>query len=337
MLPTHPGPEDLTIAKAGSSQLLVTGTATRAPLLQRFGGTGRIEVLDLDKPESPAQVVYSRSQRGTSEQDGFAPVGLHSVPHPKHPFRNLLYVANNIGRVDRFEVEAGKIHHVSSTPHSPLLDGINGLVATRSGTIYASTFGLSPFTSDKPQAGAPPVGDKPGTNTVLAFHPRSAGGNDQWEVVAHGFAGANGLALSPDESHLLVCSYYGKAIHAFKREPHTGKLVGTPEKIRSLEFRPDNLKALGDHHFSVAGQRRVLPTVLHFMVPLLPTASGAGECFQWKSGKAAKQVTDYTSVLRRDRLAPSTAIPHGSTLYTGHILRRGIGAWKLPDPPASAR
>ena len=328
---TYPGTEDLALIEGARGRYLAASTAWRHRWLKFPRAKGRIETLDLDNPTNRLQVAYQQPQRGSEKQSGFRPVGVHSVPSPDDEADSLLHIANGVGNVTTLKVSSGKMAFLRETPKSPLLEGINGITATHDGVLYASTFGASPFPKDLPKIGPPEHSDKPQKNTLVMFRPRSVGGDDTWRVVAHGFAGANGLALTPDEKHLLVCSYYGKSVRAFARDTQTGLLTGNPIVVRSrLDFYPDNLKALGEGQFAVAGQRSYVGAGIHLILPFLPVASGGGERFTWQLGSHGRQIADYTSILRKDHHAPSTVIPDGSTLYVGHIVRGGVGAYRVP-------
>lgn len=335
-IPTHPGPEDLALVKTAGGMRLLTGTAPRTDRSPGPGDKGRIEMLDPDHPRDGFEVIWEQSMAAGPDHGGFVPTGLHAIPDPGHPGRTLLYVANAgqkadpRGRVSVFEIKETRAVPRWETPGTSLLQRINGVTVARDGTIYASNFGTNPFARDAPRAGAlSPTGKAP-VNTVVRFRPKASGGSGEWEVVAHGIAGANGLALTPDESHLLVCSYHAKTIHAFPRDPRTGDLKDPVIGVRTkLPFHPDNLKALGNHDYFVAGQRNFIGTALQMFFQF-PTGQGGGERFRWLPGRTAERVSDYTPLLRTDRCSPSTALPVGDSLYAGHVVSPGVRVFQLP-------
>lgn len=336
LIPTHPGSEDLALVKTAGGMRLLTGTAPRADRSPGPGDRGRIEMLDLEKPQDRFGVIWEQSMAPGPDHGGFVPAGLHAIPDPGNPGQTLLYIANagqdpdRQGRVSVFEITEDRAIPRWETPGSPLLRMINGVTVTRDGTIYASNFGANPFARDSPRPGAPSPAGKPPVNTVVRFRPKTSGGTGEWEVVAHGIAGANGLALTPDEGHLLVCSYHAKTIHAFPRDPRTGNLKEAVIGVRSkLPFHPDNLKALGNHDYSVAGQRSFVGSVLQLLFKF-PTGHGGGERFRWLPGRRAERVSDYTPLLRTDWQSPSTALPVGGSLFTGHVVSPGVRAFQLP-------
>lgn len=342
LVATWPGSEDLAHENHAGRNRLFTGTAPRRKLLWSKKGAGRIEMLDLAHPEEGFRVVFERSVAPEGDRDGFVPVGLDVISDPEKSGRTLLYAANagvrrsGGGKVSVFEIGKdpltgnAKLTLLWETPRSSLLPKINGLTVARDGTIYASNFGLSPFVRDAPQVGAAEGETKGRVNTVVCFRPKSAGGDGEWKIVARGLAGANGLALTPDERHLLVCSYHTKKVHAFNRDPATGELLGLGPVARSgLAFHPDNLKAAGNHEFTVAGQRNTFLVGLQLFFGL-PVGAGGGERFRWEPGGESRQMTDYTPWLKTDRHAPSTVIEIEGKIHVGHIVSPGVRVFDLP-------
>ena len=335
---TGPGSEDLTFIETGGRRLLFTGTAPRANRHPTTADQSHIEAFDLDRPGKEFAVWETRPMITDGKVEGFLPVGLHAMHGPAPQSHGLLYVVSagwplkSGGRVMAFRIGQNSLTEDASltTPFSKLLATANGITVARDGTIYVSNFGLLP-SCDRPQCGKLDIPDdeKPPTNTILRFKPGSKDGCGEWEIVAHGFGGANGLALTPDEKYLLVCSYHGKCIHAFERAPDTGDLTGPPIPVQKLGFHPDNLKALGNNEYSVGGQLSTIGAGAQLLFKL-PTGCGGGERFRWKAGEKAKQLTDYTPSLRTDCQSPSTALPVGNKLYAGHIQSPGVRAYDLP-------
>ena len=266
-------------------------------------------------------------------QKDFRPIGIHVLPDARSDDSLEVHVANGIGNVTTLQFQGDKLLSRTTTPHSDLLRGINGITVASDGSIYVSTFGPWPA-KDRPKVGAPTPPDQPTKNALLHFRAKERGGEGVWKIVAHGFGGANGLALTPCEKYLLVCSYYGKAVHAFARNTATGALTDGPSPAREgLGFHPDNLKAIGGGEFTVAGQRSWWRAAAHLTLGL-PTASGGGERFYWQAGNAGRQTADYTPLLRADLRAPAVVIPVGSQLYVGHIMNRNLRVIDLPKATA---
>lgn len=329
-LATHSGPEDLTVFTEGPHRLLVTGTAPRGILSRK--GASRLETLDLHSPEATFQEAYL--SEGKSK---FQPVGLDSIPDPRKPKRSLLFVVNNIskpsrrGQIDVFRYNGSEFQkEFSIDQKSDFLPMPNGITVASDGTIYVSNMKILCAPKNRISAG-PPSQTETQTNfhnTIVAIRPKQFGGDDRWRVVAHDLDGGNGLALSSDEKHLLVASYYRKTIHAFARDPKTG-LLSEARKVKKFPFFVDNLKAIGPDHYTICGQRSSFFSVgLHLFLKT-PTASGAAIEFRWTPEGGFQRIQDYSPLLRHDRQAPSTLLIEGAHGYVGHIITRGVRRFSI--------
>ncbi|MEM1085140.1 MAG: hypothetical protein AAGI48_13590 [Verrucomicrobiota bacterium] len=340
LIPSSPGPEDLATFEVDGKTFIVTGTAKRFTRPSKED-LGRIEVLDVSRPHDGFQAWESRKMRanpdasGIQDRWGLIPVGIDSIKDPTIPTRTLLYVVSagrdeegrrSDGRVAVYKVGSNGLDAGLSLEPSPYLSAANGLAVAPDGTIFVSNFNNFSFSPDDPKAVVRDLTDKvdraPG-GTVVSMRPGEHGGDGKWRIVAEGFAGANGMAVSPDGSHLLVCSYYGRAIHAFRRSPEGVSLEKLPDPVRSFSFHLDNLKSLGDDEYTVVGQTSIAGGVWHFLTRQ-PTFPGAGQRFRWTPGAESALIHDYSDSLRKDRCGPSTAIPIKDWIYVGHIASPGV-------------
>jgi hypothetical protein len=322
LLATRHGPEDLTVIASRNGTELFTATARR----QLIGGSnagGDIARHTIGGRTGGFRTIWEETPDSVRIMGPFRGAGIHAGPAADggtsiHATCVTPGLWDRMGRVCEFHVAPdGVTKPVRQSRFTPILAGINGMAVADNGQIYVSTFRTIPGLSMFGFGESPTRGD---ANAVYLFSEDLK----TFTQVAHGINGANGLALTDDGRHLLVCAYHDRAILAYPRDPATGSLAERPATIRSnLRFFPDNMKALGDNRFAVAGQRNRFLVAVNFLAAW-PTASGGGEIFRWDRGKEAVQVRDLTPILAKDRHAPSVAIPHGEHLYVGHIVSSGV-------------
>lgn len=163
---------------------------------------------------------------------------------------------------------------------------------------------------------------------LLAYHP---GGST--EVVADGFYFPNGVALTPDESAVMLAE---TGSHRLSRVPLR---TGTPEVVADLPAYPDNVSATGDGTYWIALPsprvriaERLLPHPrVRQLAALLPDrlqprparysivalVDGAGTVLRTLHGPAGRYCM-LTGVRQ-----------HGDALWLGSLTERGIARTRL--------
>lgn len=326
-LATRPGPEDLAVVRLGGKDVLFTATASRR-LIAMKRQPPAIESHVIGSGDPSFRVAWEGGSGAGDALANDSPLGIVARPVDG---KILLYAVGTDhprfagkGRVCVFEATSpGQVRPVWQTPWDAGLKHANGIAVTAQGDIFVSTFGLLPKRA-KPAAG--PAAGASGSNAIYRYRP----GQESWHLMATGITGANGLAFTERDTHLLIGSYHDRSILAFPLDPSSGALRGEPVPVRTgLTFHPDNLKALGGNRFSAAGQRCFAAVIPHSLFGLR-TAKGGGEIFEWHPGRPARRLLDLDPFLSRDRCAPSVALPVHRRLYVGHIVSPGVGIFDLP-------
>jgi sugar lactone lactonase YvrE len=123
---------------------------------------------------------------------------------------------------------------------APILFCNNAAVA-RDGTVYftdsSSRYTLAVWKRD--------VLEHRANGRLLAYDP----GSGRVDVVAPGLYFPNGVALTPDESAVLVAE---TSTHRLLRVPLSGPAAGQPSELVDLPAYPDNMSAVGDGTYWVA-------------------------------------------------------------------------------------
>jgi sugar lactone lactonase YvrE len=292
-LPTGSAPEDVVIDGSGR---LVAG-----------GDDGSIWRWPADPNDGSAPELVA--------QTGGRPLGIEIDPRDGalivcDAYRGLL-------RID----QDGTISDLTSTvAGTPILFCNNASVAA-DGTIYfsdsSSRYPLSSWKMDL-------LEHRP-NGRLLRYHP----GERRTDVVAGDLYFPNGVALTPDESAVMLVE---TTTHRLLRIPLDGR---PPEVILDLAAYPDNMSAVGDGTYWVALPSPRLPIVekllprprVRRMVALLP------EGVQPKPGRygLVALVTGEGEVLRTlhgpaGRYSMITGVrQHGDTLWLGSLTEGGVG------------
>lgn len=196
----------------------------------------------------------------------------------------------------------------------------NAVTVARDGTIYVS----NTFKSlDALGRGASRRQPKVGAGAEDRLHDTIATcrpGHSGWQIVAYDLGGANGLALSQDERHLVACSYFKNRLLVFPRERGSSGNVElrAPELLPLVDFHPDNVTTAGDGRFLVAGQRSAMAVFWSAVTSgLLPSRGGWAEYVLEGS-----QV--YPDLANHGVAGPSTALRVGSHVYLSGLPGRKI-------------
>lgn len=330
LIPSGPGPEDIALIDWQGQPAIITASVSRPPSI--FKNAGGLEVFVIGQGDRFLPLVSGCPQ-------GFNPAGVSSVLRSSAPGwegKQLVYVTNQspqghrgMGAVEVFEVVGRSISHLATLGPSPLLLQLNGIVAAKDGTVYATRFKLLPGTDGAPRVVKSGSADAEKThlNSIVCFTPATNSkhaGNGTLHVVARGINGANGLALTEDGRTLFCASYHSKEVLLFEREPKGGKLAPPRVVLKDLAFHPDNLKGLTGGLFTATGQKSPLATLFHFLTFGLTPSKGAAVTFSLKDGKAVIE-HDWTRQMKHDGRAPSTVLPHNDQAFIAHIRRSGIG------------
>lgn len=339
LLRTGRGPEDLVRVRLPQGDAVLTGTVERWwPRWLAPQARGRLELL-VPGPGERFQTVYSAPRFSYGGTRGFRPVGMDVVAHSQVPGltgKQLVYVINARPQADPkrcavevFEVKPdASLHHLGALPATTLIASANGLAATSDGCVYVSNFAKFSTREHEPSAvldGQPARGGV--ANTIVCFQPSADGAGPfrgTWRVVATGFNGVNGLAVTRDEQHLLANSFHARSIDAFARKQGTGALRGPAIRVaENLRFSPDNLKRQQDGSLIAAGVKHTCGTILYFLTGGLTPCDGEGARFEWRVKEKAETGHERLT-LGNDTGGPSGAIQIAQDLYISHILRSGI-------------
>ncbi|WP_265593395.1 SMP-30/gluconolactonase/LRE family protein [Verrucomicrobium sp. BvORR034] len=353
-LASGPGPEDLDLIEWKGRTALLTATYSRARFPKEPHPKPRVGALEI---YLPGEERFKPAPMASKPLEHFAPVGLSVVRNSLAPGlegKQLAYVTNAYpgkgllakgGSVEVFEVddEAGQVKHLGTLGNvydvcdgrSELLHKINGITASRDGTVYATTFGTFPSRSGETQLIEPasPAGQKRTINSIVCFTPnKDDATKGSWGVVASGINGANGLALSPGETLLYCNAYHGRQILAFERNEQPGGGLKKCHGVvyRGLPFRPDNLKCPPNGELWCTGQRSPVPTFLHLLSGArLPSRGGVAR-LHWDAGQfKLRHDAEWLKDLDGDKHAPSVALPLGDAFYLGHIMHSGVTEVRL--------
>lgn len=323
------GPEDLigiSYPQNGTGKLaIVTATAERRSLFRTgFNGT-----LELYRPGTdPGFMAVPALNR---PPDHFYPSGIDYVPVSRDKRwrgKALLYVGNNAsGSVEVFEVRGSDFIFLArlGSDLEP-----NGVAAHADGRVFVSRMKRNVSRKDDP-AVVPPGRPAGKANSISMYDPGSAGGDHgSWSEVIAGLNGANGLAIGPQGTSLIFCSYHSGIIRSVSLHSGTGRPMGVPIVILRVPFKTDNIKRLDDRIYSVCGQRNLLGVAGNFLLRL-PTAPGNLVLLRHQNGEW--KVEERSEWLHGHNLAPSTAWITGKTLYAGQPFSNNVFTKLLPAPP----
>lgn len=347
-LASGPGPEDLDLIEWKGRTALLTATYSRANFPKEPHPKPRVGALEI---YLPGEDRFQPAPMASKPLEHFAPVGLSVIRNSLAPGlegKQLAYVTNAYpgkgllargGSVEIFEVDddAGHVKHLGTLGggRSKLLHKINGITASRDGTVYATTFGTFPAKAGEAELLEPnsPAGQTRTINSIVCFTPDKADATKgTWGVVASGINGANGLALSPGETLLYCNAYHGRQILAFERYEQPGGELKKCHGVvyRGLPFRPDNLKCPPNGDLWCTGQRSPVPTFLHLLSGArLPSRGGVAR-LHWDAGHfKLRHDAEWVKDLDVDTHAPSVAVPLGDAFYLGHIMHAGVTEVRL--------
>jgi hypothetical protein len=318
------------VARIAGVESLITGTANRRRAIV-FPTAARGEIQAYTPGRGGGfETFYPQA---AADDPTFLPAGIAVIelPGAGPGKRQRIFVANGAadkragtsGRVDVFEFEGGKLVRKgalgSGLPFQP-----NGIAAARDGTVYVSGFSILPTGCDNPVFKMP-EGKAAHKNCIFRFTPSdSTGRAGTWNWIAGGLDGINGVALSSDQSTLLVSAYHSKRVWALDVDA-IGRETGERARplINRLEFHPDNLKHLGGDRFTVCGQSSRWGAAIE-LIAGLPVSPGGALEFHLKGGIASGE-KDLTPLMKGNRTSPSTAYEHGGAYYFAHVTARGVG------------
>lgn len=319
------GPEDLVRISYPQGENgrdgIVTATAKHRSLFSH-NSNGQLELYrpGIDSGFEPVQTA-------DGQPAPFYPSGIDYVPESRDKrwrYKALLYVGNSAaGSVEVFEIKGGKFIHLDQLGQN--LDP-NGIAAFPDGRVFVSRMRNFATSSDKPEVLS---GRKltAAENTISMYDPGDESGRpSSWSTVIQGLDGANGLAVGPGGRSLLFCSYHTGVVRSVPLDSHTGRPTGTPEVIYKASFKADNLKRLGEGRYSLCGQRGFLGVAGNFLLGL-PTAPGDLVLLNHRPGQW--EITARGEWLDGHRLAPSTGLVVGNTLYSGQPFSKGVFMKKI--------
>jgi sugar lactone lactonase YvrE len=294
-LPTGAGPEDVAVDLAGR---LITGVDDGC--LWRWPACAEAD------PAPPTLVART----------GGRPLGIEVDPRDGSlvvcdAYRGLLRVTDD-----------GTVRELTSTAGGTPIVVCNNATIARDGTIFftdsSSRYPLFAWRRD--------IIEQRPNGRLLAYRPDTG----QTEVVASKLFFPNGVALTPDESAVLVAE---TAAHRLLRVPLGG---GDPIELADLPAYPDNMSAVGDGTYWIALPsprvsilERLLPHPhLRRLTDLLPQVVQP----QPKHYALVALVDGQGQVLRTLH-GPSGAYPmltgvrqHGATLFLGSLTAPAV-AW----------
>lgn len=242
-----PGPEDICVTQWRGRSVAVFSCAERRKGRQQQPSKLGFGYVWLDEATGRPVVV---GQQGLAE--GLPWSGLHWQPHCalNHGSGILSAVRTGCFRDGKFDkgraaVEFFEWDPTSAVPRlrplpiqTPALEGagsLNAVVLTRTGDVYATTFGLlGCWPRRLIVESEPSVVTKLGSHQVLHWQP----GEKHWRCVVRNVSGANGLALNADENQLAVAAYHSRQVHVF----HLGHQHALLHSVKLERWRPDNLK-----------------------------------------------------------------------------------------------
>lgn len=156
----------------------------------------------------------------------------------------------------------------------------NAVAATRSGIVYASNSDYSCSALLRGSVRSPKTNvdraEPADRDTIVFCRPGKYG----WSVAANRLGGANGLALSSDETVLMASAYHANRVLLFRRTANTPWLHFPDNQMppHHLGFHPDNVACSADGSITVAGQCSIISTILHALtLRLWPCKSGWAE------------------------------------------------------------
>jgi arylesterase / paraoxonase len=283
------GPEDVAISRDGTVAYIACQNQRN-----RFGVRGGIYRYSLTDSGSRPKLVTP------DIDDPFHPLGLALL---EADGRRLLYVANRQTKhratVEFFEDLGGQrlsylrpFSDREGRLHSP-----NDIAAVSEDQFYVTnSHGHASGLAHTWET----VANRPGS--YLLYHDASG-----FRVVAHRLSFANGVALSPDGSTLLVAETRGHRLRVFRRKPDGGLL-----DLHSipLGFAPDNLTFDEEGSLWVAGHPSMAKFVAHAL-------------------HLKKRAPSIIAHIRR----PTSVAPPVETVWTddGHLLSASSTAARYGD------
>jgi sugar lactone lactonase YvrE len=336
----------VTLAALPSPMFAVAWTPARAPNLEG-GFRPNDELARADRllsgqvvgPESiafdAADHLYAgttdgkiiRMQRGGPVEvfadTGGRPLGM------KMDARGNLWVADPMEGLLRVDPD-GNVDVMLTEVEGTGLEFLNDVVVTQRGTVYfsdsSSKWGYGSQVFDVLEA--VPSG------RVIRFEPSTRTAT----VIARGLAFANGLALSPDESYLLVCETARYRIARIWLQGDRKHLVET--YVDNLPGFPDNitLSPRGTWWVALFSIRKPLLDAVHPYAFLKDTLAALPEALRPRhipyglvfemnmSGQVLRSFHDATGRSLRDT---SSAVEHDGHLYVGTLTGTSIARVKL--------
>jgi sugar lactone lactonase YvrE len=223
-LPSGSGPEDVAVDLAGR---LITGgddgCLWRWPAQHEHGSAVDADPADAAAPAAVPTLVA---------RTGGRPLGIEVDPRDGSlvvcdAYRGLLRVT-----------EDGTVVELTSTAAGTQIVVCNNAAIARDGTVFftdsSSRFPLSAWRRD--------ILEQRPNGRLLAYRPDTG----QTEVVASKLYFPNGVALTPDESAVLVAE---TAAHRLLRVPLGG---GDPIELADFPAYPDNVAPVGDSTYWIA-------------------------------------------------------------------------------------
>lgn len=286
-----------------------------------FTGTSDGRILRLD-PGASALVEVART--------GGRPLGLAAAPDGR------LFVAD--ARRGLLEISAGGEVQVLATEHGGLPFALtDDVVLARDGTLYftdaSSRFGWDQVREDVLEHG--------GSGRLFAWHPADDGRPARVELLAAGLNFANGLALSQDETQLIVAETGAyRLLRCWLRGWRAGRVEPFVENLPGL---PDNVSwssARGAFWVALYSPRMLPLDLLGPWPALRKMALRTPTWLQPQPGREAAilavdeqgRIVEWLLDTSTEAYAPVTSVrEHDGVLWLGSLGEDGLG--RIAAPP----
>jgi SMP-30/Gluconolactonase/LRE-like region len=361
LLHVGPGPEDMVLASwpdaaGASSEVVVTSLAARrrcddSPKAKGFLfiglRDGRPEMLS-EVPQVPKGAEQLGPWQGLYWQPHGAFAGgrgvLAATRTSRWRPRTLWFSKFNYvgGAVDFFTWSADHPRGAPALERLPidvptLTDGrvnfnFNAVALASDGTLYASVMSLGggpAVVVDPPREHAPEAAVERGA--LYVWRP----GWPAWRLVVEELAGANGIALSADESRLFVNSAGSHRMLEFQREADGRLAAQYVTHMLPLGSAPDNLKLVSDGRLVATGTPCGVQTGLYLLfencLGVSLGASPRGIAWVWSPTDGRP---DGVELLRWPRtfVGPSTTVRLGDWWLGSQMVDDGIAYRPVAGP-----
>ena len=274
---------------------------------------GDLHLLDLDDPDATIVAIPRDGPRR------FKPHGLSLVRVDEVLYVHVVNHAGDEGStVEQFRFEAGRLHHLATVAGDALISP-NDVAAVDALRFYVTNdhgtrSGLSQLFENL-------LGLRFGT--VAYFD------GEKFVTALEGQSMANGIALTADQSRLLVAETIAGTVTSYRRDPETGEL--SDAAYVPFQTAPDNLDVAADGSVWTVGHPRLFDFLAHARnaEALSPTDVYRIDYASGVFGISA----DVERVLMDDgRLLSggSVAVVRGDQMLVGNVFEPGILRCTLP-------